>query len=95
MVLRFCWASQDLNPGDRIIQVPEHCQLNYATATDPKLRALMERVPVSEAGRPAWQFKMALLLVWHRLQGGDSAIDPYLQHLPGMAPGRWIERWMP
>lgn len=47
----------------------------------------MDKVPMSDAGRPAWQFRMGLLLVWHRLRGAASPLAGYISQLPGVAPG--------
>ncbi|KAF8073245.1 CAND7 [Scenedesmus sp. PABB004] len=52
------------------------------------LRELQAAVPAaSGSGRGAWQFKLALELLYHASRGGASPLAPYVATLPGVAPG--------
>lgn len=81
-------ARQAAAKGDVLLRIPLSCQLRYDHLPEPALNSLFERVPVgSDSGKSAWQFKQALLLLWHHLQGEASPLHPYLAVLPGLARG--------
>ncbi|KAG2442493.1 hypothetical protein HXX76_002579 [Chlamydomonas incerta] len=51
------------------------------------LRLFDEMPRGSDTGAPAWQFKQALTFLYHLSRGAASPLQPYLAHLPGLAPG--------
>ncbi|WIA29831.1 hypothetical protein OEZ86_012302 [Tetradesmus obliquus] len=52
------------------------------------LRRLQRSVPAaSDSGRGAWQFKVALEILYHYCQGPASPLHAYIQTLPGVQQG--------
>ncbi|EFJ43131.1 hypothetical protein VOLCADRAFT_106928 [Volvox carteri f. nagariensis] len=75
-------ASQDLEPGRRLIVLPAACHLTYGAKDDPRLLALIEKVP-----NELWGAKLALQLLSQRLRGADSLFAAYISNLPRGIPG--------
>ncbi|MEW5304866.1 MAG: hypothetical protein WDW36_007447 [Sanguina aurantia] len=79
---------QSVAAGEVLIRVPRHCQLRYDTESDPALLRLFQAVPKgTDSGSSAWQFKQALVLLYHYSLGSRSPLFSYLRWLPGLAPG--------
>lgn len=67
---------------------PLHYAVRYDAVDDPRLLALFQRLPSgSDTGQAAWQFKQALTLLQHELQGINGPLHGYLTHLPGKMAG--------
>ncbi|KAG2438459.1 hypothetical protein HYH02_010913 [Chlamydomonas schloesseri] len=75
-------AVRDVHQGHRLITLPSGCHLTYGANDDPRLLALIDKVP-SEL----WGAKLALQLIAQRLQGGESQFASYIAELPKGFPG--------
>ena len=71
-----------MQQGHRLITLPNAAHLTYGANDDPRLLALIEKVP-SEL----WGAKLALQLIAQRLQGGESQFASYVAELPKGFPG--------
>ncbi|DBA78761.1 TPA: hypothetical protein ACH3X1_008667 [Trebouxia sp. C0004] len=71
------WSAQDLKQGQSLVHLSKQCQLTYDNDTNPELLALIEQVP-----QALWGARLALQVLSHRVQGSQSAFDPYIRNLP-------------
>lgn len=79
---------QDIEPGTQLLSIPSHIHVRTDQLPDPTLAKLFEMVPTgSDTGTGAWQFRQALVLLWHASRGPASPLHYYLKMLPGWAPG--------
>lgn len=76
------YATEHLSTGNEIISLPKSCQLTYEQRADGPLWKLIERVP-----KEFWGARLALPLLYHRVQGKQSQFWPYIQSLPESFPG--------
>jgi histone-lysine N-methyltransferase SETD3 len=76
-------ATRPLRAGERLIELPARCLLTYddsgsgGTGTDPRLTALIAKVP-----EELWGGRLALALLAERAAGASSAFAPYVAALP-------------
>jgi hypothetical protein len=74
---------RDCPAGTPLITLPPCLQLTYSAATDPRLLAVIHRVPAE-----LWGGKLALQLLSHRIVAGpQSPFAAYLEALPIGFPG--------
>eukprot|EP00195_Chlamydomonas_chlamydogama_P014915 CAMPEP_0202909216 /NCGR_PEP_ID=MMETSP1392-20130828/48680_1 /ASSEMBLY_ACC=CAM_ASM_000868 /TAXON_ID=225041 /ORGANISM="Chlamydomonas chlamydogama, Strain SAG 11-48b" /LENGTH=573 /DNA_ID=CAMNT_0049598897 /DNA_START=38 /DNA_END=1760 /DNA_ORIENTATION=+ len=87
-------ATQDLPAGQLLLSIPRPCQLRYDDVDDPRLTALFDKLPRGSgaSGGPAWQFKQALVLLWHLSRGTSSPLHTHIASLPGVAEGVPVPR---
>ena len=69
--------SQASHPGRTLIELPRACQLTLDEATDPRVTALVAKVP-----EQLWGGRLALQLLVHRALGDASPFAPYVNALP-------------
>ncbi len=65
-----------------MIELPSACQLTLDESTDPRIAALVERVPTE-----LWGGRLALQLLAHRVLGDTSPFASYIDALPVGVPG--------
>ena len=69
-------------PAAALIELPSTCQLTLDESTDPRVAALVERVPAE-----LWGGRLALQLLAHRVLGDASPFATYVDALPVGVPG--------
>mmetsp|Transcript_22365 Transcript_22365/g.38234 ORF Transcript_22365/g.38234 Transcript_22365/m.38234 type:complete len:519 (+) Transcript_22365:2-1558(+) len=80
-------ADKAILKGQLLASIPKACQLRYDGVQDERLLCLFQKLPVgSDSGTASWQYKQALLLLWHQSLGPASPLLPYISALPG-SPG--------
>ncbi len=68
---------QASKPGRTLIELPRACQLTLDEATDPRVAALVAKVP-----EQLWGGRLALQLLVHRALGDASPFAAYVSALP-------------
>eukprot|EP00879_Flechtneria_rotunda_P001900 GHRR01002073.1.p1 GENE.GHRR01002073.1~~GHRR01002073.1.p1 ORF type:complete len:603 (+),score=223.44 GHRR01002073.1:581-2389(+) len=64
-------------PGARLIELPNSCQLMYDGSADPRVLGLIQQVPDD-----LWGAKLAVQVLVHRLAGANSPFATYISYLP-------------
>ncbi|CAK0785800.1 hypothetical protein CVIRNUC_009011 [Coccomyxa viridis] len=75
-------ASRACKAGERLVNLPAHCQLTYGEHTTPELMRLIEKVP-----QEFWGAKLALQILQERTLGTASFFRHYISNLPVAVPG--------
>ena len=73
---------QASDSGRTLVELPQACQLTLDEATDPRVAALVAKVP-----EELWGGRLALQLLVHRALGGASHFAAYVNALPVGVPG--------
>jgi hypothetical protein len=75
-------ARRAARAGAELVALPPAAQLSYSAASDPRLLALVARVPPE-----LWAGRLALALLAARAAGASSPHAPYVAALPRAFPG--------
>lgn len=76
-------ANRDIKTGEELVVLPDGVQLKFQEDKDPSsLKRMMDTIP-----KELWGAKLALKLLYERLQGEEGHFWPYIENLPIGFPG--------